>query len=89
MRYCDKCNNPEVDLYYCTYCEKNYCSCCTLDEPHEKNYMTYTVIKECNQIHEIIRNSVYTFDMSTEDEEIHMRIYDMMKIMNAIYIKRK
>ena len=44
----------------------------TLEEAHEKNYMTSTEIKESNQIHEIIRNTEYTseeFDMSTDDEE--------------------
>ena len=72
MKYCEKCCNPEVNLYYCNFCEKNFCSKCTLEEAHDENYMATTDITQCKQIHEKMKdneNTTEEFDMSIDNTD--------------------
>ena len=51
LNYCEKCKNPAINLYYCDFCGKSFCSECTVKEAHDKNYIVEE-IKGCKQIHE-------------------------------------
>ena len=69
LKYCDKCTNPETHLYYCEFCDKNFCSNCTLEEAHDKNYTVSAEIGGCNQIHTKI-------DTDDEPDEVDMSMDD-------------
>ena len=48
---CENCNEAAFVLYYCEFCERNFCVKCTLNEAHEENYMETIDLHECKQIH--------------------------------------
>ena len=48
---CENCDVEAYNLYYCNYCERNFCANCTIKEAHDKSYSKSTQINNCKQIH--------------------------------------
>lgn len=74
---CDKCDNVNINLYYCNFCGKNFCCECTKEQAHDEQFTKFTEIVDCEQLHDTITKEDYSPDqeIALEKEKVEQSLY--------------
>ena len=50
---CERCAKFTYKIFFCEFCEKEFCNNCILEQAHDVDYNKSSQINDCTQIHEV------------------------------------